>query len=740
MSRTARSLLIAVAAGAALILVSLIGFVLWSRANSQIVIGSVNVSGMDLSGLERAEVEARLAELEAEQADTPIEIMVDDRSVTVSASDLGYRINTAELVDLALWQERTGSFVDRWRRWLRRLYSDPPPVQLHPRSAIDQTLVIGLLDNLDRQHGVPPVEGNVEFRDRRPVPTYPAPGWRLDTTGAVEKITAAALGGGGTVHLSLVLVTPRTGIEQVSEAMSKAQVWISAPVVLKDPKGRAELTFTAQEIADATTFGFDPSASPAVVLSIDPRTVTRKVAEVSSRVGDPPVDAYLEIDEDDQVIVHPSRAGTVIDVNGTRRLLEQLAAGEAREGTLPLTEGVTPRTTTEDIEMLRIRHLVSSYTTFHPCCQPRVTNIHLFADRVNDALVPPGEEFSLNGHVGRRTVEDGFVEDGTLLRGELVDTIGGGVSQFATTFYNAVYWGGFKDITHKTHSFYFSRYPEGIEATINWPEVDLVFLNDSDGHVLIRTEYTRTSITVKFFGDNDGRSVVGSWRDGRGRLEVVEGGAAARVVDSQVSGRFNEIEPPESLYRANSELAPGEVNEVQTAAPGWTVRVARTITQGADINEHIRNVRYIPRQEIIEVHPCVMSLLTDSGAVTPPEPSESDQTDPAAGEVEVVCPEPEDEEAEPTVLPEGLHERFPELVPEEEEQTPIEGDEGEQAPIEGDEDEQGPVEPEEGDQAPIEEEDGEEPPTDNEDPPTGPDEETPSDPGDDPAPSQGDNQ
>ena len=123
-------------------------------------------------------------------------------------------------------------------------------------------------------------------------------------------------------------------------------------------------------------------------------------------------------------------------------------------------EGVQPQVTTEDIENLGIRHLVSSYTTYHPCCAARVTNIQLFADKVNDALVPPGEEFSLNGHVGRRTVADGFVEAGTLVKGELVDTIGGGVSQFATTFYNAVFWGGYKDITHKTHSFYFPRYPE----------------------------------------------------------------------------------------------------------------------------------------------------------------------------------------------------------------------------------------------------------------------------------------
>ena len=704
MSRVARSVLIVAIGVVALIIISLVGFILWSRANSQTIIGSVSVSGMDLSGLEISRARALLSELESEQAQAPVEILVEDRSVVVSAAEFGYRINTEELIDLALWQERRGTFVNRWRRWVRNLYSDPAPVEFTPRPAIDQSLVTDLLDRLDQRYGIPPVEGKVELRNGRPTATYPSPGWRLDRAGATERITAAAVGGGGTVRLNTVLVEPATGIDQIAADLDRAQVWISAPVVFKDPEGATDLVFSAGEIADATTSVFDAAASPALSLSIDPRLVTRKVAEISDRVGNPPVDAYYEIDEDDRVIIHPSNPGTVIDVPRTLLLLERLAAGETRETVLPIAEGVAPQTTTEDIESLGIRHLVSRYTTYHPCCQDRVTNIQLFADKVNDALVPPGEEFSLNRHVGVRTFEDGFVEAGTLVKGELVDTVGGGVSQFATTFYNAVFWGGFKDVTHKTHSFYFSRYPEGIEATINWPEVDLVFLNDSSDHVLIRTEYTRTSITVKFFGNNDGRILVGSWKDGRGRLEVVaEGGPDARVVTATVSGRFDEIGPPEPLYRANPEWAPGHVEQIQTAEPGWTVNVTRLIREGEETARHVRNVRYIPRREIIEVHPCVMALLTDSGAVTPPAPSETEEGDPAAGEP-VVCPGPDDEE--PTVLPEGLYERFPELTPEQEEQTPIDEDEGEgQTPIEDD-----------GEQAPVDDGDGTPPPPEEEDP------------------------
>ena len=283
--------------------------------------------------------------------------------------------------------------------------------------------------------------------------------------------------------------------------------------------------------------------------------------------------------------------------------------------------GLVPSAEYSEIVKKRdIRHLVSRYTTHHTCCSARVTNIQLFADKVDGAVIGPGRSFSLNKHVGERTVEDGFLEGGTLVGGELVDTVGGGVSQFASTFYNAMFWGGYRDVTHKAHSFYFSRYPEGIEATINWPNVDLVFRNDTAGYVLITTEYTDTSITVEFYGDNDGRTVVGDWKAGRGRLTVVtEGGPRARVITAAVSDRSDEVDPPKPLIRVNRELAVGEVDQVQTAREGWTVRVTRTIDRGGRKTIQRWTVRYVPRRKIVEVHPCV---VTD----TCPDPEET--TDP----------------------------------------------------------------------------------------------------------------
>ncbi len=122
--------------------------------------------------------------------------------------------------------------------------------------------------------------------------------------------------------------------------------------------------------------------------------------------------------------------------------------------------------------------MVSTFTTHHPCCASRVTNIHTIANIVNGAIVMPGATFSLNKFVGPRDTKRGFVEAPMIEDGLFEDSVGGGISQFATTMYNAVFFAGLKDITHTPHSYYISRYPAGREATVSYPEPNLIFQND----------------------------------------------------------------------------------------------------------------------------------------------------------------------------------------------------------------------------------------------------------------------
>ena len=121
------------------------------------------------------------------------------------------------------------------------------------------------------------------------------------------------------------------------------------------------------------------------------------------------------------------------------------------------------------------------------------------AKDVDGTIVKPGETFSLNGHTGERGYDQGYQDAPTIVDGKLVPGVGGGVSQFTTTLFNATYYAGLEDVEHKPHSYYFSRYPAVIESTIYYPDLDFKFRNNTPHGVLIDTSYTSSTITVSIW-------------------------------------------------------------------------------------------------------------------------------------------------------------------------------------------------------------------------------------------------
>ena len=407
--------------------------------------------------------------------------------------------------------------------------------------------------------------------------------------------------------LEITSATPALTNEDVDAALRTAEKMLSSPVVLSRIDPPISVTFTVEDLAGALTSELITNSEVRLEVGFDPERVEAIIAPLRPELEQPPVDARFIVNDDHTVSVVPGQPGTLIDPTLSTAVLEGAALGSARQGELPFQDGAEPAFTTEDAEAMDIKHLVSSFTTYHSCCESRVENIQLFADLVNGTIVGAGESISLNELVGERTLERGFKPAGTIIRGKIVDTVGGGVSQFATTFYNAVFWGGYDDIAHTAHSYYFSRYPEGIEATISWPAPNLEFRNNRDSAILIRTSYTDTSITVRFYGNNGGRMVIGEQSGGVTRLTVPsEGEGTGYVVEGDVSGRYSYTEPIVE-YTANATLEPDTEKVLESGRQGWTVTVTRTITYpDRTVDEESWPVRYRAQPREVEVHPCML--------------------------------------------------------------------------------------------------------------------------------------
>jgi vancomycin resistance protein YoaR len=122
-------------------------------------------------------------------------------------------------------------------------------------------------------------------------------------------------------------------------------------------------------------------------------------------------------------------------------------------------------------------------------------------------VIQPNESFSVNERIGKRTKEKGFVVAGVIQDGMLAEDVGGGVSQFATTLFNAAFFAGLDFGEYQSHSLYFSRYPRGREATLGFPHPDLVVKNSTPYGVLVWPTYTSTTITVTLYSTKHAEAV-----------------------------------------------------------------------------------------------------------------------------------------------------------------------------------------------------------------------------------------
>lgn len=204
------------------------------------------------------------------------------------------------------------------------------------------------------------------------------------------------------------------------------------------------------------------------------------------------------------VSVGAGRPGRAVDAAaGLRDLRQAMLAGRT---TVPVT--VTTVEPGHDTPKLAgVDQLIGTFTTYHPCCAPRVTNIHRIAELVDGTVVEPGATFSLNDTAGERTRARGFVAAPAIVDGELEDQLGGGVSQFSTTLFNAAWFAGLDIRRHQPHSLYISRYPPGREATLDWRSIDQVIHNDTEAPFVIRARTTGTSVTVGIYGHTGDRVV-----------------------------------------------------------------------------------------------------------------------------------------------------------------------------------------------------------------------------------------
>jgi vancomycin resistance protein YoaR len=364
----------------------------------------------------------------------------------------------------------------------------------------EQTALDAQIEGFAAQVDRAPVDATITIEGTTPSLVEPVDGRTLDREGSAEAITAALASGGDPetpielpVEVAEVRVDTAEARRVLDETVTPA---LSAPVPVVSDDGATSADVPVAAIAASLTF--TPQDDGELAVSIDPAKLQGALGETLRVFGTPAEDATFEI-SGGAVTVVPSVDGTGIDpAHLAEQLLPVLTQAENRRVTAEL--GPVPADfTTEEAQALGIKEEISTFTTNYTS-PASGTNIRVVAEEVDGALILPGETFSLNGYTGPRTEAQGYVPAGVISGGEFTTAVGGGVSQFATTMFNAVFFAGLEDVYHKPHSYYISRYPAGREATVYYDSIDLKWRNDSDTGVFVDTQWSPGSLTVTFYG------------------------------------------------------------------------------------------------------------------------------------------------------------------------------------------------------------------------------------------------
>ena len=349
----------------------------------------------------------------------------------------------------------------------------------------------------------------------------------------------------GPIEAVAAVTEPEISTAEVEQVVKKyAAPAVSGPVTLQ-AKGSGSFELTPAMIAEAITFA---PRNGTLTPVLDPDAL-HAAAEPAME------DADLSTPKDAEIVISDDKPFIKPGVNGVTVLPADLAAavepvlvksGKARTATVTATSE-EPEFSTEDAQALGVKEVTGKFTTRFPYAAYRNHNIGRAAELINNTLLKPGKTFSLNKTLGERTRKNGYVKGYIIRDGRFVMELGGGVSQSATTTFNAAFFAGLKDVEHRPHGLYINRYPAGREATVFWPTVDLRFKNDTDYGVLIEARM------VEATPEKEGRITVSMWSTKT--YDKVESSDLRRSNFSIRTGRFGTTAPTasrRSLCRAST--------------------------------------------------------------------------------------------------------------------------------------------------------------------------------------------
>lgn len=451
------------------------------------------IAGVEVGGMTPAQAKAAVRAYGREQIDRGLVFTAQGNRFEVAPATISLRPNAQVAVRAA---RADPSFVERVLiRLGRGERRDIPLTYLYDGRALLQALV-----PVRQALTVAPQDASIHH-DGAAFSVDPAlRGTRPDLV-AVRAALRDYGAAGPEIAVQTIQTRPTTTTAAAKRAAAQANAFTGTPhiVTLGDDPSRIPRSVAVRAVR------FEPDADGVLRFAISSGVLRAHFSTVYGRREVAPRNARFTATRSGAARIIGGRNGRGVDVDALIRTW--LADPTAR--IVPISIGVRePALTNDEARHMGIKRVVGEFFTPYSG-GPRIINIQRAAQILDQYIIPAHGTFSLNKALGERTLARGFVEapmigDG----GVLQQSVGGGVSQVATTTFNAAFFAGLKLIAHTPHSFWISRYPKGREATVSWGGPELIFENNWDAPIVILTHTDDSGITVRMLSDPLGRKVV----------------------------------------------------------------------------------------------------------------------------------------------------------------------------------------------------------------------------------------
>ena len=538
----------------------------------------VQVAGIPLGGMTLEESTAAISDGLTPYPGDTITLHDGERSWTLTPADLGVSVDVGRTAAAAFAVGRRGEQSSSGLGGLLAdLAAQLASLQFGRRVApvirYDENQVLQVLQRIAREVDVPPKEGGLTIDGLEVRGTEGYSGRRLDVeTTRAALVDLVRAGKGGSLELPIEERPP--SVASVEAAVSEATALLSRPLMVVTEGLDGSQRFAADRVTLSNWLTFSPVRSESgdieLGVQLDRDQVVTFLEGIAQNLDRPARDATLDFDPatGQVVVLTPSQAGQKLEIEPAAdaivaALMGESASGGAevqREIMLPVTP-LEPKVDSNKIAEMGIVELVSQGTTrFKGSSTERVHNIVTGAEKFRGVVIPPGEEFSFNEHVGEITAANGFME-GLIIGAERTAVgVGGGICQVSTTVFRAAFNGGFPITERYAHGYVVSWYGEpGLDATIFSPTVDFRFRNDTGHFLLVKPEVDTEAGEITFY-------LYGTRPD--------------RAVETDPPQITNVREPEPPLYEENDALPAGTIKQVDWAKDGMDVVVVRRIKYG----------------------------------------------------------------------------------------------------------------------------------------------------------------